>query len=59
MNKVIAGVLLGIAGAIWVAAFSWAHDIHIQAAMIFIGIVSGAQAVSGRERSDSPGVYRD
>ncbi len=51
MNKLAAGLILGIAAGAWVVAFDWAQDHHVQALMIFISIVSAVQGVSRRERS--------
>ena len=46
MNKVLAGVMLGVAAAVWTTVYMWVANPHIQALMVFIGILSAVRAVS-------------
>ncbi|UTW44510.1 hypothetical protein KFE80_08890 [bacterium SCSIO 12696] len=50
MEKILVGVVFGVAAAIWVAMYNWVGSPHAQALMIFISIISGVKAASEREQ---------
>lgn len=58
MDKLFAGVVLGFAAAIWVAVYTWVGNTHIQALMVFVGIVSAVRAVSVSRVEGTEEVYR-
>ena len=58
MNKLFAGVVLGVGGAIWTIVYTWIANPHIQALMVFIGILSAVRAVSASSDDRDDEVYR-
>lgn len=56
MEKILAGIVLGIAAALWVMAYTWVRNPHVQALMIFVGILSAVRVMSTSAHHESLGV---
>ncbi len=52
MEKILAGVVLGIAAAVWVMAYTWVRNPHVQALMVFVGIMSAVRVMSTSAHRD-------
>lgn len=46
LDRVLLGLVLGIAGFVWIAVYRWAGHPEHQALMIFVSIISATRAVS-------------
>lgn len=58
MNKLLAGVVLGVGAAVWTVVYTWVANPHIQALMVFIGILSAVRAVSASSDERDEEAYR-
>jgi hypothetical protein len=46
MNKLVAGVVLGVGAAAWTIVYTWVGNPHVQGLMVFIGLLSAVRAMS-------------
>lgn len=58
MEKILAGIVLGIAATVWVMTYAWVRNPHVQALMIFVGIVSAVRVMSTSAHHEAWGANR-